>query len=434
MMPSYELPGPKSAEYIAMSEKYESPGTTRQVPLVWESAQGVHVKDVDGNEYIDWTSGVLVANVGHCHPYHVKAIQEAAAKLLNCYDFPTPGRVTLAKRLVEITPENLDKAFLLSTGSEATEAAMRIAKRYTGKHEILSFFGGFHGRTWGAMSMAGSPGTKGGWGPLMPGTIYGPFPYCYRCPFKKEPETCGMFCIEYLDTVLKTQSIGDVAALIIEPYQGGAGFIFPPRGYLPALQRWAKEHDILFILDEVQSSFGRTGKLFMLEHENLSPNFLCLGKGLASGVPTAALMAEARIMDILSSGDLSSTTGGNPLSCAAVHAVLDIMEKEDLPGNAARVGAYIKERLTNVMHDVEVLGDVRGLGMVIGLEFVNDKASKEPAPDITWEFLSRMCSNGVIVGRVGMYGNIVRVAPPLVMTMEEAEESCDIAEKVLRSL
>jgi len=176
-------PGPRTREYLSLSERYEPRCMTQQAPVVWERAEGVVVWDVDGNRYIDFTSGVLVTNVGHSHPKHVKAVQDAAARLMNCYDFPTPARVKLAERLVEMTPENLDKAFLLTTGSEATEAAMRVAKRYTGRHEIISFYGGFHGRTYGAMSVAGKTGTKRGFGPMMPGVIFAPYPYCYRCPF-----------------------------------------------------------------------------------------------------------------------------------------------------------------------------------------------------------------------------------------------------------
>ena len=279
-MPDYQLPGPKSAEYLALSDEYEKGCTSGQPPLVWESAEGVRVRDVDGNEYIDWTSGVLVTNVGHCHPKHVKAIQDQVAKLMCPYDYRTPERVLLAKRMVESMPasaKNLDTCFLLTTGSEATEAAMRVAKRHTHRHEVISFWGGFHGRTWGAMSMAGKQGTKKQWGPLMPGTLYSPYPYCYRCPFQKEPESCGLYCADWLDYILETESIGDVAALIVEPYEGGAGFIFPPNGWLTKVQNWCRERDILFIVDEVQASFGRTGKLFCIEHEGLQPNLLCLG-------------------------------------------------------------------------------------------------------------------------------------------------------------
>ncbi len=433
--PKYHIPGPKSAELLALSDTYEPGCTSQQAPIVWDHAAGCRVWDVDGNEYIDWTSGVLVTNVGHCHPQHVEYIREQAGRLLNPYDFPTPERVTLARRLVELTPDNLDNCFMLTTGSEATEAAMRVARRYTGRHEIISFWGGFHGRTYGAMSMAGKMGTKKNFGPLMPGCIYLPYPYCFRCPFRLHPDECGFFCLEqFADRIIEVSSTGDLAALIIEPYQGGSGFIFPPDGWLSRLQEWAKERDLIFILDEVQSSFGRTGKMLALEHEDLRPNLLCLGKGIGSGVPTAALLAESRLMQSLGPGEMSSTTGGNPLSCAAAHAVLDIMAEENLPENSRRIGEYMLGRLQKLAEEVEVLGDARGKGLVIGLEFVKDMESLEPAPDITEEVIMRCCERGLLVGKVGFYGNVIRVAPPLVITEEQAEQSVDIMAAVVRSL
>lgn len=436
-MPDYNLPGPRSAEYIAISHKYEPGCTSQQAPIVWESAEGCVVRDVDGNEYIDWTSGVLVTNVGHCHPVHVKRIQEAVAKLMNPYDFPTPERVTLAKRLVETMPEcarNLDTCFLLTTGSEATEAAMRVAKHFTGRHEMLSFWGGFHGRTWGAMSMAGKMGTKKQWGPLMPGCLYSPYPYCYRCPFDLRPESCDLHCATWMDRIVDTSSTGDLAAVILEPYQGGSGFIFPPDGWLTRVQEWCRERDALFIVDEVQASFGRTGKMYCIEHEGLSPDMLCLGKGIGSGIPTAALMAESRIMSILAPGEMSSTTGGNPVSCAAAHAVLDIMEQENLVEHSARVGAHMLARFRGLAERVNVLGDARGKGLVMGLEFVKDSATKEPAPELTMEVIQRLCRKGVVCGRVGFHGNVIRVAPPLVITMEQADQTIDRLEEVLGEL
>ena len=436
-MPDYNLPGPRSAEYIEISHKYEPGCTSRQAPIVWESAEGCVVRDVDGNEYIDWTSGVLVTNVGHCHPVHVKRIQEAVAKLMNPYDFPTPERVTLAKRLVETMPQcarNLDTCFLLTTGSEATEAAMRVAKHFTGRHEMLSFWGGFHGRTWGAMSMAGKMGTKKQWGPLMPGCLYSPYPYCYRCPFDLRPESCDLHCATWMDRIVDTSSTGDLAAVILEPYQGGSGFIFPPEGWLTRVQEWCRAREALFIVDEVQASFGRTGKMYCIEHEGLSPDMLCLGKGIGSGIPTAALMAESRIMSILAPGEMSSTTGGNPVSCAAAHAVLDIMEQENLVENSARIGAHMLERFRGLAERVNVLGDARGKGLVMGLEFVKDSATKEPAPELTMDVISRMCTKGVVCGRVGFHGNLIRVAPPLVITMEQAEQSIAALEEVLSEL
>ncbi len=418
------LPGPLSQKYMEESARYESGTTSQQAPIVWDSAQGVIVKDVDGNEFIDLTSGVLVTNVGHCHPKLTAAVQRAAGRLMNCYDFPTPERVTLAKKLVELTPANLDRCFLVTTGSEATDAAMRVVKRATGRHEILSFYGGFHGRTYGPMAVAGKMGTKRKFGPMIPGTILAPFPYCFRCPFKKCVESCGLFCLEYLDKVIDAQSTGDLAALIVEPYQGSSGFIFPPEGYLKGLEKWAGEHDVLFILDEVQASFGRTGKMFCLEWEGLQPNLLCLGKGIGSGIPNAALLTETRLIKALGPGEMSSTNGGNPVSCAAGLAVLEIMAEEKLAENALTVGGYLMERMRKIQENSRVLGDVRGRGLVIGLEIVKDRESIAPAPDITMEIIRRAAQAGVIMGRVA--GNVIRVAPPLVITMEQAAEAADI--------
>jgi len=426
-----EIPGPKSRELLELSDKYEPKCMTQQAPLVWEKAEGVKVTDVDGNTYIDMTSGVLVTNVGHCHPKHVRAIQEAVANLMNCYDFPTPARVRFSQKLVEKMPPNLDKAFLVTTGSEATEAAQRVAKRYTGRHEIVSFYGAFHGRTYGAMSMCGKTGSRKKFGPMMPGVIHVPYPYCYRCPFKMEPETCGVYCLEFIDVALNAQSTGDIAALIIEPYQGAAGFIFPPEGYLKALEEWCKQKDILLIFDEVQSSFGRTGSMFAFEWEGNRPNLLCLGKGIGSGMPTAALMAESRLMAVLAPGEMSSTTGGNPISCAAGLAILEIMEEENLVENSRKIGALMKKRFQEMAEKSSYLGDVRGRGLVMGLEFVADKKTKEPSEEITMEFINRSVSKGVMLGRVGIYGNVVRIAPPLVIKEEEANEALEIMEKVL---
>jgi 4-aminobutyrate aminotransferase len=426
-----EIPGPKSREYLKISEIYEPRCMSQQAPLVWEKAKGVTVQDVDGNTFIDMTSGVLVTNVGHCHPEHVKAIRESAGNLMNCYDFPTPARVLFSKKLVERAPKNLDKAFLITTGSESTESAMRVSKRCTKKHEIISFYGAFHGRTYGAMSMAGRTSTKKNFGPVMPGTIQVPYPYCYRCPFKMEQEKCGMFCLEFIETVLNAESTNDIAALIIEPYQGAAGFIFPPEGYLKKLNEWCKKKDIIFILDEVQSSFGRTGKFFAFEWENLEPNLLCLGKGIGSGIPTAALLAESRIMDSLGVGEMSSTTGGNPISCSAGLAVLEIMEKENLIENSLKIGKLMKDRLNEISAKSRYIGDVRGMGLVMGLEFVEDKNSKVPSESKTKEFINRCVEKGVIFGRVGLFGSVIRVAPPLVITEEEADEALKVIEKVM---
>lgn len=426
------IPGPNSVRYKALSEKYESHCLNLQAPIVWDRAQGVQVWDVDGNSFIDWTSGVLVTNVGHSHPKLAKAIADQAHRLLNCYDFPTVERVTLAERMVGLAPENLDSAFFATVGSEAVDAAVRTAKHATGKFEIISFFGGFHGRTMGTISLAGKTATKKNFGPLIPGVINVPYPDPYRNPFGSSERDVAGQCLEFMDTTIHAQSTGSIAALIIEPYQGAAGFIFPPDGFLKSLEQWAHERDILFILDEVQSSFGRTGKFLALEWENLRPNLVCIGKGIGSGMPISCLLAESGILGSLGEGEMSSTWGGNPLACAASHAILDIFEEERLVENALKIGTHLKKRLLVMKEICPYLGDVRGSGMVMGLDIVRDRKTKERYPEMTRTIINRCCENGLIIGAVS--GNVIRVAPPLVMTLAEADESLDIMGKVLNSL
>ena len=338
------IPGKKSEELIRISKTCEPPCMADQLPVVWDHGEGVWIWDVDGNKYIDFTSGVLVTNIGHSHPYHVQAIQKQAARLMNCYSFLTPERVTLSERLVKLFPPNIDKVFLLTTGAEATEAALRIAKRYKGKHEVLSFYGGFHGRTYGPMSVAGSLGTRRKFGPTLPGGIIAPYANCYRCFYDKQFPECDFFCLKQLDRIIDSSSSGDLGAVITEPYQGGAGFIFPPDGWLKALENWCQQRGLLLIIDEVHSSFGRTGKMFMIEWEDVRPQMICLGKGFGSGMPASALAGESKIFECMRPGEMSSTTGGNPLASAASHAVLDIMEQEKLADNALQVGKYLKSR------------------------------------------------------------------------------------------
>ena len=425
------VPGPRSAELLDRSRQYEPAGATDQVPVVWDHAERVWVTDVDGNVYLDFTSGVLVTNVGHTHPALVRAVQEQAARLMNCYSFPTRERVTAAGRLVDSLPSNLTRAFLLSTGSEATEAAMRVARRYTGKQEILAFYGAFHGRTYGAMGVAGSIGTRRQFGVPVPGGVMAPYAYCYRCFYGKTYPECGFFCVEALERMVESSSSGDLGSVIVEPYQGTAGFIFPPDGWLKRIEEWARSRDLLLIVDEVQSSFGRTGKMYAVEWENVRPQMLCLGKGLGSGVACSALAAEGPIFDCMAPGELSSTWGGNPLASAAAIAVMDVLETEQLPANASRVGAYLKERFERMKARWSHLGDVRGRGLVMGLEFVRPDDGYTPAPDFTRAFIARCAEEGLLLGKVGLYGNVVRIAPPLVITESEAEMGADIIEAVL---
>ncbi len=422
-----EIPGPKSCEFLEISRRYEPRSMSEQAPIVWDHAEGAVVTDVDGNTFIDFTSGVLVANIGHSHPEHAAEIADQAGRLMNSYDFVTPWRAELSRKLVEITPPSLDRAFIVTTGSEATEAAIKMARRYTGRHEVIAFHGAFHGRTFGAMAAGGKSGVKKGFGPALPGFLHSPFPYCYRCPFGSTPEACKLHTTEYLDWLLETESVGDVAALITEPYQGGAGSIVPPAGWLKMVFEWCRERDIIFILDEVQSSFGRTGSMFAFEQEGFVPNLLCLGKGIGSGVPISAVVGESRIMDALEPGSLSSTNGGNPLSCRGALKAIEIIQRDKLSERALALGTAMGCRLQEIMKACATIGDVRGRGLVWGLEIVRGKSAREPAPDITKRIVMESCRRGLLlIAPIGFYGNVIRIAPPLVIEEDLLEAALNI--------
>ncbi len=429
------IPGPEGEKLIGKWHEFEADVVGYQAPVVWKKAEGCVVEDVDGNTYIDWTSGVLVTNVGHCHPRLVEAANKASTELLNNYECANTYRIEAAERLVGALPDHLDRCFFLTTGSEAVEASLRLAKRKTGKFEILGFAGGFHGRTFGAASAGGMDGPKRRYGPSLPGTIRAPYPNPYRDPlgFCRGGKDFARY-FTYLDDVVKANSTGSLAAVIVEPYQGASGFVFPPEGWLKKLELWAHERGLLFVLDEVQSSYGRTGKMWAMEHEELEPDIVALGKGIGSGVPVSAVCSNAAIFSCLNKGEMSSTLGGNPVASAGVTAVLDIFENEPLIENAAELGKSMKKELSRIAEKCPYLGDVRGMGMVMGLEFVRDKNDKQPAPELIRPVIDACAEKGLLVGAVGMFGNVIRVAPPLVMNKEQADESLGIMESVLTNI
>ncbi len=428
------LPGPRSAALIERWRKAEAETTGFQAPVVWDSARGVVVTDVDGNRYIDWTSGVLVTNLGHCHPRLVQAVRDAVGKLINNYECPSEKRVLAAEALVSHLPEHLDRCFFLTTGSEATEAACRIMKRKTGAFEIVGFYGAFHGRTYAAASVGGLEGPKRRYGPTMPGVIRAPYPYPYRSPVGGGDAGLIDYCMTRLEETVRANSTGALAGVMVEPYLGAAGFIFPPDGYLTELEKWCRQKDILLTLDEVQSSYGRMGKMWAMDWENLTPDLVAIGKGIGNGIPTAAIAARSDVIGVLASGELSSTVGGNPVSSAAVIAILEVMDEEKIADNALRMGKLMKERLEEIKDKSRHLGDVRGRGLVMGLELVEDKKTKEPAAELTRRLIVRCAENGLLIGSVGIFGNVIRVAPPLTINEAEAHESLDIMEKSLLEL
>ena len=428
------LPGPRSAQLLDRWHKAEADTTGFQAPVVWDHARGVVVTDVDGNRFIDWTSGVLVTNLGHCHPKLVAAVQQASAKLINNYECPTEARIRAAEDLVASLPAHLDKCFFLTTGSEAVESCLRIMKRKTGHFEVVGFYGGFHGRTSGSAGVGGLTGPKRGYGPTTPGVIRAPYPDLYRSPVGGGEQGLIDYCMSMLDETVRANSSGSLAGLIVEPYLGAAGFIFPPDGYLTTLQQWARDKGLLFTLDEVQSSYGRTGRMWAMDWEKLTPDLVAIGKGIGNGIPTSAVAARGDVIGCLGKGDMSSTVGGNPVSSAAVSTILQVMREERLADNALRIGDLMKARLLEVRDKSRTLGDVRGRGLVMGLELVKDKKSKEPAADLTKQLILRCAENGLLIGSVGIFGNVIRVAPPLCITESQAHESLDILERSLLSL
>ena len=431
-----EVPGPKSQAIIETSRTYEPQSMGDQMPVVWDRAEGCVVWDVDGNEYLDWSSGVLVTNVGHCHPRYVAAVKAQCDKLFNCYDFVTEPRAALAKKLVEITPDHIDKAFLVTTGSDATEAAIRMTRRVSPGYEIIGFDGAFHGRTYGAASAGGMMGSKNGYGPMTPGFLHAPFPYMYRAPIcqGKTEEQATQDCLDYLDWLVDRQSAGALCGVITEPYQGGAGGIIPPKAWMEGLFKWAKDRDLIFILDEVQSSFGRTGKAFCMEHWDIKPDLVTLGKGLGSGVPCSAVVGTSEIMDALPAGSMGSTNGGNPISSIAALTAIEIMEDEGLVENAAKMGDLFQARFEAIQERMPQLGDIRVMGLMGGLEFVTDPETREPAPELTRAITEEALKRGLImIAPIGLFKNVIRVAPPLVITDEQASETLDIFEEAMEA-
>jgi len=430
-----EIPGTKSKALINKWKKYEADKMGYQAQIAVDHGKGVLLFDVDGNSFIDYTSGVLVTNLGHCHPKLVRAVQKATERMLNVYEYCNEYRVNASETLVKAAPDHLDRCFFLSTGSEATDSAMRIMKRASGKYEIITFYGGFHGRTQSTASAGGIFKTKKGFGPATPGIIRVPYPYCYRCPFKSSPEKCGFLCLEFLDEAVRANSTDSLAGLIIEPYLGTAGFIFPPEGYMPELEKWIRQKKLLFTLDEVQSSFGRMGHMWAMEHECLTPDIVSVGKGLGGGVPVSALLMRSELIDkALGKGELGSTFGGNPVSCAAVIEVLKIMKEDKIIVNVRKIEKIFKEKLFDLLEMAKYIGDIRGRGLVWGVELVEDKSTKKPATKLVKKLITKCAENGLLIGSVGIFGSVIRIAPPLVINEEQALESLDIFKKCIMTL
>jgi 4-aminobutyrate aminotransferase len=399
-------------------------------PVVVERAAGATLTAEDGKQYIDCFSGIAVVNAGHGHRRVLAAAREQMEKLVHCctYVYYNPRAAELAKRLAEATPGKLQKSFFGNCGAEAIEGALRLAKQFTKRKEIVCLTMGFHGRTVGTLSVTGNRGRKKGTGPYLSGVAFAPAPYCYRCPMKLEYPKCGLACAEFMDHVLRYQTAGDVAAFLAEPVLGEGGILVPPAEYFKIVVDVVRQDGALFIADEVQSGFGRTGKLFAIEHYGVEPDILCMAKGIADGFPLGAFIARPEIAAAFTPGDHLSTFGGNPVSCAAALANLDVMQEENLAQAAAERGDWLLQGLRAFQRQCPLLGDVRGLGLMIGLELVKD-AQKTPAAAEAKE-VRRLCrERGVLVGLGGVLNNVIRLQPPLVLTADQAQKVIEVVQQ-----
>lgn len=427
------LPGPNAKAIVERDNAAVSPSYTRDYPLVMARGEGAVVEDVDGNTFIDLAAGIAVTGTGHAHPEVVKAITDQAQKYLHMSgtDFYYELQVKLAEEIGRISPiEGPVKAFFGNSGTEAIEACVKLARYHTKRHNIIAFLGSFHGRTLGSLALTSSKSLqRKGFGPMMPGVFHTPYANPYR-PVVGEPgEASADAAIAYLEDQVLTHLVSpdEVAAIVVEPVQGEGGYVVPPKSFLQQLRAIADKHGILLVADEVQSGMGRTGRMFASEHFDLHPDIMSIAKGIASGLPLGICAAKSNVMD-WTPGAHASTFGGNPLSCAAALATIKVLE-DGVIKNAADVGAYLKDQLTGLMDKHPSIGDVRGLGLMIGVELVKDRKTRERAIDERNALVQELFKRGILI--LGAGKNAVRFAPPLVITRQQVDTCLELFSEAL---
>jgi len=427
-------PGPRARTVIDRDQAVISPSYTRCYPLVASRGEGAIVEDVDGNRFLDFSAGIAVVSTGHCHPQVVEAIQHQSARLIHMSgtDFYYENMVELAEKLAATSPGGVPrKVYYGNSGTEAVEAAMKLARYHTGRDKFIGFRGAFHGRTLGALSLTASKAVqRRGFGPLVPGVFHAEFPDTYHRPAGMAPEDYAVACVHAIEhNLFRTVAPPDeVAAIFVEPIQGEGGYLIPPKNFLGELQALAQKHRILLILDEVQSGMGRTGKLWAAEHFGVTPDIFTTAKGIASGLPLSATVARSEIMD-WPAGAHASTFGGNPVAIAAALVTFDLIQRE-LAANAARVGAHILDRMADWPRRFPNVGDIRGLGLMIGIEMVHDQESKERAPELRDRVVFQAFERGLLV--LGAGRNSIRLSPPLIISRDQADFAVDTLEECLK--
>jgi len=417
------LPGPNAKRVVELDREILSPSYTRSYPLVAKKGHGATVEDVDGNRFLDFAAGIAVVATGHCHPEVVAAIQKQAAELIHMSgtDFYYPNMVELAERLASITPgQEAKRVYFGNSGTEAVEAAIKLAKYYTKRDKLIAFHGAFHGRTMGSLSLTASRSVqRKGFGTLLSGVFHMPYPDTYRGTYGVRPESATADCLSYLQNELFRRRVDpdEVAGIFIEPIQGEGGYLPAPAEFLQGLEKICRKHGILLVADEVQSGMGRTGKWWAVDHAGVEPDIICTAKGIASGMPLSAMIARASVMD-WTPGAHASTFGGNPVCIAASLATLDLLERSYM-ANAASMGEWIMRRTADWTERHKIVGEVRGKGLMIGIEFVRDQKTKEKAPDLRNRIVELAFHKGLLI--LGSGDTTIRLCPPLMIDEEQAE-------------
>jgi 4-aminobutyrate aminotransferase-like enzyme len=426
-------PGPRSKEIVARERRFQAPGSQSfalQSGLAMARGSGSTLIDEDGNEYIDFIAGIAVGSVGHCHPHYVEALKRQVERL-TFGSFTTETRAKFLELLASVTPEGLTRIQMFSGGAEAVEAGLRLAKAATGKSEVVGFWGGFHGKTGGVLPLLGSE-WKHHLGPFTPGRYLSPYADCYRCPLKLTYPDCGIACAEFVRDVIRYNTAGEVGAILVEPIQGTAGNVVPPEGFLRALQTIARDHGALLIADEMISGFGRTGMMWGAEHDGVVPDVMTIGKGVGGGFPLSGVVSTDAITAAKpwsNPSASSSSYGGNPLASAAGLAALEIILKEDLVTNSARVGKVMLQRLEALKEKYRCVGEVRGKGLMLGIELVADRATKAPLARTVTQALYQECLRRGLLAMT--YAPSVRINPPLVIREEQALAGLAILDEAL---
>ncbi|MBN1298211.1 MAG: aspartate aminotransferase family protein [Actinobacteria bacterium] len=419
-------PGPRSKELHKRAEKYMK-GYSSQVklfPVAFESGHGVTLTDADGNKYIDFSSGIYVTNLGHCHPKVVEYLQKYTAQLMNCHDFTTEIKALFLEKLASVTPANLNGIQMYCAGCESVEAAMRAARGITGKYEFFSFYGDFHGKTMSAVSVTQVADSTTG--PRATGMHLAPNGHCYHCAFDKKYPECGLFCVKALEKQIQMEGTDNVAAILMEPIQGWGGSIVYPDDYLPAIRQLCDRLGILLIVDEVLTCCARTGKMWCVDNYGVIPDIIVMGKGLANGFPTTAFAIREEMTEVLEKISASTSYGGNPMAAAAGLASLEVIEEENIVERSASLGAYIMKKLHKMQEDHKIIGEVRGKGCLLGIELVKDTDTREPFFEAGKRVYQVAFSKGLAWIPAN---NNLRMSPPLIMEEEIAEKALEIIDE-----